>query len=210
MRFRLICLLLILVLFACQKEQVIKETVAEHPYWPLQKYAKWIYLTGTTEREVVLSPEIKVKPAYYTFVKKPFPAFAGLRLNQKGELELLWSYLNVITTGVLLPKNLSSDSSSWYSKPAFVDNHWGSTYDSLRFQVEYAGFIPSYTPSPGPSPTYTWLVDLTINTELWHKQEGGWVIANLPEYRLLLDENKGPVAIRNGSQNLRLFQALER
>lgn len=216
MRKRYIYLLLFLLLTGCARENlVVKEVEPLHPYWPLQKYAKWVYSAGGSFRqEIILGPQNDSTPAYFPFQKAPFPAFKGLRLNENGDLELLWKYYQVTTVGILLPHKLPADTMSWHSVATYfyrIHPQAGiAIQDSVRFLVKYGGLIPRFTPSPSNEISYEWVVDLTIRTEIWHIFEERWMEDEIPEYRLFLDEQVGPVVFRSPIVNRHLIEAVER
>ncbi len=215
MRTLILLVVLSILAFGCQKENppVASPAVTENSYWPLQKYARWVFsrtVTGATPRDIVLGPKTAEKPAYFPFAKAPNYNYEGLHLNNNGELELVWKYLNGQTQGVLCPKIIPEPGQSWFSTPAYfylIDDRAGvAIYDSLRFEVYYNRYWESFTIPFDVPKTYYSVADFYIRTQIWHKFEERWE-EPVAEQRLFLAKNIGPVVINNGFSSEFLLEA---
>lgn len=204
------------MLLACKKDAppAPSQEVAENSYWPLQKYARWIFsrtVSSSSQRDVVLGPKTAETPDYFPFAKPPFPAYAGLNLNTNGDLELVWKYLNGKTKGVLCPKILPEPGARWYSTPGYfylIDDRAGvAIYDSVRFEVIYNRFWETYTIPFDQPKTYYSVADFYIRTQIWHKFEEKWEEPTVNEQRIFLSKDIGPVVINNGFSSEFLVEA---
>jgi len=218
MRILFCFLILVLGISGCKKENppIVQPVMAEapsHRFWPLQNYTRWIFaitVWPSIEREVELGPKTAETPDYFPFVKAPFPAFEGLNVNDNGDLELVWKYLNGKTKGKLLAKELPEPNEKWYSTPSYfylLDEVAGiPIYDSLRFEITYDGFYEIYNVLVIPK-TFNSVAKLKIRTQLWHKYEKRWVTDYLPIHTIYLSRDLGPVIIANGEYSIYLLEA---
>lgn len=206
MRTLLYLLFTVFLFVGCQKEipPATNTIGSENSFWPLQKYARWIFsrnVNGSNSRDVVLGPKTAEKSDYFPFAKAPFPNYEGLNLNANGDLELIWTYLNGQSKGILCPKILAEPGQTWYSTPGYfllIDDRAGvAIYDSLRFEVFYNRYWDSYTIPFDVPKTYYAVAEFYIRTQIWHKFEERWEERGT-EHRLFLAKNIGPVVINNG------------
>jgi len=215
MRYTLLVTLGIIIFYGCKKDSPPVQTAKtiENSYWPLQKYARWIFsrtVSGSSTRDIVLGPKTVEKPDYFPFAKAPTVNYEGLSLNENGDLELIWKYLNGKTKGVLCPRILPEPGQRWYSTPAYIyliDDRAGlAIYDSVRFEVYYNRFWETYTIPFDIPKTYYSVADFYIRTQIWHKFEERWE-EPIQEQRLFLSRNIGPVVINKGFSSEFLVEA---